>query len=433
MKKAEKSFTVNGRGHLAIGGVDALELAGQFGTPLYVFDEEAVRRTCRRYREALSRSYGEGGLALYASKAFSCKEIYRIVGSEGLGADVVSAGELYTALEAGFAAARIYYHGNNKTDDELIFAMEKGVGAIVVDNLPELRRLARFCQRMGKSQDVLLRIKPGIDAHTHNYIRTGQIDSKFGFALETGEALEAVRETLATEGVHLRGLHCHIGSQIFDAQPFVDAARVMVHFMGEIRRSCGATLTTLNLGGGFGVQYMEGDDPVPFEETLAEVAAVLRGTCKEEGIPQPFMLVEPGRSIVNSACATLYTVGARKEIPGVRTYVSVDGGMTDNPRYALYHAQYEAVVANRAGEKRDEHVTLAGKCCESGDLLGEDMPLQHCDSGDILAVLCTGAYNFSMASGYNRIRRPAVVMVKDGLARLVVRRETLEDIVRCDI
>lgn len=427
------SISVNEQGHLTIGNVDALELVKTYATPLYVMDEGVIRRTCQRYRNALKKNFGENSLALYASKAFSCKEIYRIINSEGLGADVVSSGELYTAIEAGFPASRIYYHGNNKTDDELVLAVKKGVGTIVVDNLSELHRLSQVTSNLSCEQDVVLRIKPGIDAHTHDYIRTGQIDSKFGFALETGEALEAVRQTLATKGVRLKGLHCHIGSQIFDSHPFADAAKVMVHFMGEIKRICGVELSVLNLGGGFGIRYVEGDDPVPYEETLANVADTLRTVCLEENIAQPFILIEPGRSIVGPAGATLYTVGSRKEIPHVRTYIAVDGGMTDNPRYALYKAKYEAVVANRAGEKKTEQVTIAGKCCESGDLIGENMPLQHCEAGDVIAVLGTGAYNFSMASGYNRIQRPAVVMIRDGAARLVVRRETLEDVLRCDI
>lgn len=427
------SISVNEQGHLTIGNVDALELVKTYATPLYVMDEGVIRRTCQRYRNALKKNFGEKSLALYASKAFSCKEIYRIINSEGLGADVVSSGELYTAIEAGFPASRIYYHGNNKTDDELVLAVKKGIGTIVVDNLSELHRLSQVTGNLSCEQDVVLRIKPGIDAHTHDYIRTGQIDSKFGFALETGEALEAVRQTLATKGVRLKGLHCHIGSQIFDSHPFADAAKVMVHFMGEIKRTCGVELSVLNLGGGFGIRYVDGDDPVPYEETLANVADTLRTVCLEENIAQPFILIEPGRSIVGPAGTTLYTVGSRKEIPHVRTYIAVDGGMTDNPRYALYKAKYEAVVANRAGEKKTEQVTIAGKCCESGDLIGENMPLQHCEAGDVIAVLGTGAYNFSMASGYNRIQRPAVVMIRDGAARLVVRRETLEDVLRCDI
>lgn len=428
-----ESFSINEKGHLTIGGADALELAAEYGTPLYVLDEEAIRRACRRYRSSLERFYGGNGRVLYASKAFCCKEIYRIVAGEGLGADVVSGGEIYTALEAGFPAGRLYFHGNNKTEDELRYAVQNGVGTIVVDNLTELRRLTGLLEETGRQQDILLRIKPGIDAHTHSFIRTGQIDSKFGFALETGEALEAVRAAAAAAPVRLKGLHCHIGSQIFDVEPFRHAAGVMADFMGEIKKETGLELETLNLGGGFGIQYVEKDDPAAYESYMEQVAAEVHSRCRRQGIPIPEVLIEPGRSIVGGAGATLYTIGALKEIPGVRTYLSVDGGMADNPRYALYGSEYEAVVCARAGEPRTETVTIAGKCCESGDLLAEGASIQACGPGDILAVLATGAYNYSMASNYNRLPRPAVVMVRGGQARLAVRRESYADLVRNDL
>lgn len=428
-----ESFSVNEKGHLAVGGADTLALAAEYGTPLYVMDEDKIRRTCQSYRASIERFYEGRGLALYASKAFCCKEIYRIVASEGLGADVVSGGELYTALQAGFPAEKIYFHGNNKTADELCYAAENGVGAIVVDNLTELQRLSSLLERMDKHQNILLRIKPGIDAHTHNFIRTGQIDSKFGFALETGEAMAAVRTAISLPRLRLRGLHCHIGSQIFDTDPFCHAARVMVGFMGDIRRETGLSLPLLNLGGGFGIKYVQEDDPAAYESYMQQVSSAVHESCRQQGIPTPEVLIEPGRSIVASAGATLYTVGALKQIPGIRTYVSVDGGMTDNPRYALYGSKYEVVVCARAGERPAKTVTIAGKCCESGDLLAEGALIQECAPGDILAVLATGAYNYSMASNYNRIPRPAVILVRGGQPRLAVRRESYADLVRNDL
>lgn len=428
-----ESFSVNGEGHLTFGGADTVALAKQYGTPLYVMDEEMIRENCRRYRRSIDEFYSGNGIAAYASKAFSCKEIYRIVQQEGLGVDVVSAGELYTALAAGFPAEKIFYHGNNKTADELRYAIAQKVGHIVVDNLTELQLLEELLAESGREMEILLRVKPGVDAHTHQFIRTGQIDSKFGFAIETGEALAAARECASLRQVRLVGLHCHIGSQIFEIEPFCLAARRLIGLMGEIVRECGLSMKLLNLGGGFGIKYIEEDDPVPYERFMEQVSKAIREEAAVERLPVPFVVLEPGRSIVGRAGITLYTVGALKEIPGVRTYLSVDGGMTDNPRYALYQSKYEAVVANRAGEPKTKEVTIAGRCCESGDLLAEGAMVQECGPGDILAVLSTGAYNYSMASNYNRVPRPAVVMVRGGESRVVVRRETLEDLVRCDL
>lgn len=426
-------FGVNGQGHLTIGGADTVALAKEYGTPLYVMDEMGIRGRCRQFMQSMQEFYGGRGMVLYASKAFSCKEIYRIMDSEGVGVDVVSAGELFTALSAGFPAGRIYFHGNNKTDEELKLAVSAGVGHIVADNLYELERLEALLEREGKSQKVLLRVKPGVDAHTHKFITTGQIDSKFGFALETGEAMAAVHETLKLPRIELDGLHCHIGSQIFDTEPFCLAAELMAGLLGEIKQACGIELPTLNLGGGFGIRYVTAHDPAPYESYMEKVAKTLKEACGKNGIAQPYVLIEPGRSIVGDAGLTLYTVGAVKEIPKIRTYMAVDGGMADNPRYALYHSEYEAVSAAHVKEPKLQKVTLAGKCCESGDLLGEDMLIQTCLPGEILAVMCTGAYNFSMASNYNRIPRPAVVMVREGQSRVIVRRESLEDLVRNDL
>lgn len=428
-----KNLNTNELGHLIIGGIDSLQLAEQYGTPLYVMDEDLLRENCRAFKGSIDKYYGGRGLVTYASKAFCCKAVCKIAAQEGLGLDVVSAGELYTALQAGFPMQRVFFHGNNKTPVELRQALENGVGYIVVDNLDELRLLGTMAQAAGKVQDILFRIKPGIDAHTHDFIRTGQIDSKFGLALENGEAEEAVREALAMPGVRLVGLHCHIGSQIFDIAPFELAAQVMLDFIAKIGSELGAEIEILDLGGGFGIQYTSADHPSSYDEYMRRVSSVIASRCAQLGIDTPFVVIEPGRSIAGPAGITLYTVGSVKHIEGVRTYVSVDGGMTDNPRYALYQASYDVLAAGKAAQPRTETVTVAGKCCESGDLIQENTQIQPVQPGDVLAVLATGAYNYSMASNYNRIPRPAVVFVKDGQSRVVVRRESLEDLLQNDL
>ena len=428
-----ENLNVNEKGNLTIGGVDTVALAEEYGTPLYVMDEELIRSNLRRFHESIKKCYGGRGEVHYASKAFSCMEMCRIVASEGDGLDAVSIGELYTALKAGFPMEKVGFHGNNKSDEELAFALDNGVGHIIVDNISELERLEKIASSKNKTAHIMFRIKPGIDAHTHQFVMTGQIDSKFGFALETGEAFEAVKKALSCKNVKLVGLHCHIGSQIFDIAPFEAAAKVMLEFIDKIRDELGYTVPGLNLGGGFGIKYLEEHDPVPFEQYMERVSAVVAEECGKLNLEQPYIYIEPGRSIVASAGITLYTVGARKEIPDIRTYVSVDGGMADNPRYILYQSEYEAVVANKAGEERNEKVTIAGRCCESGDLIGENMPLQHAESGDIIAVLATGAYNYSMSSNYNRLQKPAVVMVSEGKSRIVVKRESLDDIIKNDV
>ena len=428
-----ENLSVNAAGNLAIGGVDTVELAKEYGTPLYVMDEQEIRRTLRRFHDSINKYYGGKGSVHYASKAFSCMEMCRIVASEGDGLDAVSIGELYTALKAGFPMEKVGFHGNNKTDEELEFAVDNKIGHIVVDNIPELHRLEKIAAEKNAVPHIMFRIKPGISAHTHDKIMTGQIDSKFGFALETGEAFEAVKEALSCKNVELAGVHCHIGSQIFDIVPFEEAAKVMLRFIAEIKDKLGFEIKELNLGGGFGIKYTSQDDPQPFENYLERVSAVVKEECGKLGIEQPFIYIEPGRSVAAPAGITLYTVGARKIIPNIRTYISIDGGMPDNPRYILYGSEYDAVVANKAGEERTEKVTIAGKCCESGDLIGENMPLQHAESGDIIAVCTTGAYNYSMSSNYNRIQKPAVVFVNNGKSRIAVKRETLDDIIRNDI
>lgn len=420
-------------GELILGGVGVKTLAAQYGTPLYVMDENVIRSNMRAFKSSMDKYYGGKGLVCYASKAFSCKEIYRIAKEEGIGADVVSIGEMYTAKSVGFPMDQVCFHGNNKTRRELEAALDWGVTRIVVDNLTELHTLSALAKEKGIIAEILLRIKPGIDAHTHNFIRTGQIDSKFGLALETGEAMEGVKEALAAESVTLRGLHCHIGSQIFSVDPFVHAAEVMMGFLGQIKAETGVELPELNLGGGFGILYTDEDEPVPFGDYMEPVSQAVKASAEKLGLSQPFVLIEPGRSIVGEAGTTLYTVGSVKEIPDIRTYVSVDGGMGDNPRYILYQAKYDMILANRVNEPATETVTVAGRCCESGDLLGENVPLAPAKPGDLLAVFATGAYNYSMASRYNRVGIPPVVMVKDGASRVIVRGESLEDLVRNDL
>ena len=426
-------LNTNALGHLTIGGCDTIELTQKYGTPLYVMDEEKIRKTCKMYRSSIDKYYKGKGMPLFASKAFSCKEICRIVNDEKLGLDVVSGGELFTALQVGFPPEHIHFHGNNKTQDEITFALQSNVGDIIVDNLTELQTIDKTAAQMNKIANISLRVKPGIDAHTHQFIRTGQIDSKFGFALETGEAMEAAKVAVQHSNVQLKGVHCHIGSQIFDIQPFVLAAKIMLGFIKQIKDETGVVIEQLNLGGGFGIKYVDEDTPIAYDKYMELVAETVNSRCKELELDVPFIFIEPGRSIVGEAGITLYKVGAIKKIPHVRTYVSIDGGMGDNPRYALYKASYTAVVANKATLPADEKVTIAGKCCESGDLIQENTMIQTAEVGDTLAVLSTGAYNYSMSSNYNRIPKPPVVMVHNGNTRVIVKRETYEDIVRNDI
>ena len=424
---------INESGHLTFAGEDTVRLAAHYKTPLYLMDEDRIRENCRVYKAAMARAFGEGSFPLYASKAASFKRIYAIMQDEGMAIDVVSAGEIATAKRAGFQMERAFFHGNNKTTEELNMALDYGVGRIVVDNIYEMEQLNRLAEEKHLVAPILLRIKPGVDAHTHNFIRTGQIDSKFGFALETGEAYEAVQKAISYPNLQLRGLHCHIGSQILDTQGFTAAAEVMMEFLEKLKKELGFEAEDLNLGGGFGIRYTEADDPLPYDAYMEAVAKVINGFCETHDVKRPFILIEPGRSIAAPAGITLYTVGGIKVIPNIRTYVSIDGGMCDNPRYILYQSAYDALVANKAAQPKTEKVTIAGKCCESGDLIGENMPIQHCEVGDTIAVCATGAYNYSMSSNYNRLQKPAVVFVKDGTDRIVVKRETLDDLVRNDI
>ena len=428
-----KHFDVNEKGHLTIGGADAVELAKQFGTPAYILDENVIRENCRTYLRAATKYFGADALPLYASKALCFTGIYKLAAEEGMGVDCVSGGELYTAKKAGFPAEKIYFHGNNKTDRDISDAMDMGVGTFVVDNLDELSAVSDEAVRRGMTQRILLRITPGIDPHTHRAVVTGNIDSKFGSAIATGQAMDIVKKAISTEGVDLAGLHCHIGSQIFDIEPFADAATIMTKFIADIKNECGYEIRELNLGGGLGVRYTEYDREINYEDCIKDIAGIVTSLCEKNRVKMPRVILEPGRSLVAAAGATLYTVGSVKEIPGFKNYISVDGGMPDNPRYALYQSQYTALIANRASAPRDYRATLAGRCCESGDLLGENMEIQKAQRGDILAVLVTGAYNYSMASNYNRLPRPPILMVKDGEARVVVKRESYEDITANDV
>ncbi|AJY77221.1 diaminopimelate decarboxylase [Paenibacillus beijingensis] len=423
---------INDKGHLEIGGCDTTDLAREYGTPLYVVDEALVRQRAREYVEAF-RASGLKFQVAYASKAFSVLAMCVIAEQEGLSLDVVSDGELYTALQAGFPAGRIHFHGNNKTPEEINMALDAEIGCFVVDNFTELRLLNALAGDKGKKVNILLRITPGVEAHTHDYISTGQEDSKFGFDLQGGAAFQAVEEATGLKHLHLLGVHSHIGSQIFEVEGFRMAADKVCGFALDVRAKLNYTFQVINLGGGFGIRYTNDDTPLQVAEYIKAITDSVRTNFTKADYPLPEIWVEPGRSIVGDAGTTLYTVGTSKDIPGVRKYVSVDGGMTDNPRPALYQSQYEAVLANRAGEPAAETVSIAGKCCESGDMLIWDLELPQAKSGDLLAVFCTGAYNYAMASNYNRIRRPAVVFVRDGAADVAVKRETLSDIIAGDV
>lgn len=423
----------NDRGHLTIGGVDTVQLAEEFGAPLYVLDEDQVRANCRIYRQAMERWMPAGSMPLFAGKALCFKGLYPVLEEEGMGADVVSPGEIYTALAGGFPAEKLYFHGNNKTDEDLAYALDNGVGCFIVDNHQELARLNQAAGERGCRQRVLLRVTPGIDPRTLQAINTGRIDCQFGVPIETGQAARFVAEALTMEHLEVEGFHSHIGSQIFEAEPFCDAVDILLDFAQGLRQDLGFVARTFNLGGGFGVRYRESDPVVDIPANIQALSEHLRQGCQEKAYPLPRILLEPGRSIVANAGLTLYQAGGIKTIEGYRSYVTVNGGMTDNPRYALYRSPHTVLPASRMEEPRDFVCTLAGRCCESGDLIQEDILLPRPARGDLLAVLSTGAYNFSMASNYNRLCRPALVMVRSGQARLAVRRQTFADLAACDL
>ncbi|MFJ2044258.1 diaminopimelate decarboxylase [Paenibacillus taichungensis] len=423
---------INAQGHLEIGGVDTTDLKEQFGTPLYVVDEQLVRERCREYMEAF-RASGLVFQVAYASKAFCVMAMCALAAEEGLSLDVVSDGELFTALQAGFPAERIHFHGNNKTLEEIEMALDAEIGCFVVDNFNELHLLQAVAADKNRKVNILLRVTPGVEAHTHEYISTGQTDSKFGFDIGNGTAFEAIELASKQSNLVLLGVHSHIGSQIFEVEGFQMAVQRVAEFAADVYERLNVAFKVVNLGGGFGIRYIDGDTPLEVSQYVKAITDAVKNHFAQIGYVVPEIWVEPGRSIVGEAGTTLYTVGTSKDIPGVRKYVAVDGGMTDNPRPALYESKYEAVLANRANEAAQETVSVAGKCCESGDMLIWDLDLPKVQSGDLLAVACTGAYNYSMASNYNRIRRPAVVFVKDGQGDVVVRRETYQDIIQNDL
>ena len=427
------NLSVNNKGHLEIAGHDTVELAAKYGTALYVMDEDKLRENCRVYVDSMKKYFGEDSMPLYASKALCFTEIYRIVSSCGMGTDIVSSGELYTAIKAGFPLEKAYFHGNNKTDADIEYAIENGIGYFIVDNEEELCAVDRIASSHGINQKILLRITPGIDPHTHKAVVTGNVDSKFGSPIETGRAFDITAMALSKKNVTLEGFHCHIGSQIFECDPFCDAADIMIKFIADVKEKFGFAAKTLNLGGGFGVRYIEEDPQIDIEKNIADVASHIKNRCAELSVEMPKILMEPGRSIVADCCITLYTVGSVKEIKGFKNYVSVDGGMPDNPRYALYASSYTVLVASKADKAADFKCSIAGRCCESGDLIQENVMIARPERGDILAVLTTGAYNYSMASNYNRIPRPALVLVGKNGDRVAIKRESFEDLCACDI
>ncbi len=428
-----ESLGVNEKGHLTFGGHDTVDLAKKYRTPVYIMDEVLIRKNCRKFVTSMNENYDSNGRVIYASKAFSCKAMYKIINEENMGIDVVSGGEIYTAMQAGFPMEKAYFHGSNKSYDELEFAVKSGVGRIMVDNLLELEMLKDIAEKTGTVVNVIVRVKPGIEAETHSFIMTGQVDSKFGLDIDTGDAMQAIKTALDSDGINFKGIHCHIGSQIFEVSSFEHAAKVMVGIIKDIKDETGYEVEELDIGGGFGIRYIEEHKPAPFSEYMKRVSVVIKEECAKNDLKTPFVIIEPGRSIVAEAGITLYTVGAIKTIPDVRTYVSIDGGMCDNPRYILYQSKYTAVIANKINEKADFLATIAGKCCESGDMIQKDTYIQTPETGDIMAVLSTGAYNYSMSSNYNRNPRPAVVMLNGDEERIVIKAETYEDLIRNDM
>ncbi len=426
---------INSEGRLEIGGVDTTRLAAEYGTPLYVMDEAALREKARAYLVAFSARWPKVKVS-FAGKAFLCTGICKVIEQEGLSLDVASGGELYTALQAGFPVEQITLHGNNKSVEELRMALEAGVGHIVVDNFLELDLLTDLLSEMrgglSRPQPILVRVAPGIDPHTHRRISTGQADTKFGFDVASGAVLMAVRRALEIPGIEFRGLHCHVGSQLLDTDCHEASVGIMADLVIQVKQQLGVECPELNVGGGLGIRYLASQQPPSLEAFADVVTRVLRDRLESAGVALPTLLQEPGRSLVGEAGTTLYTIGSIKQIPGTRTYVAVDGGLSDNPRPALYEAKYSVISANKAAQPHDQVVTVSGKHCET-DLLFPDTPLADPQPGDILAVQSTGAYNFAMASNYNRFRRPAVVLVSEGQADLLVRRENYEDLVARDL
>ncbi|WP_416149647.1 diaminopimelate decarboxylase [Salipaludibacillus sp. HK11] len=420
---------INQEGHLTIGEVDVTTLAEQYGTPLYVYDVKDIRNRASEFHHAFENQQVQYQIA-YASKAFSCIAMIELADELGLSLDVCSGGELFTALQAGFPVEKIHFHGNNKTPDELEMAVKEEIGCIVVDNFTELSWLMGLTETLNTNIDVLIRITPGVEAHTHDYISTGQEDSKFGFDLNSGQAKRAIKMILTHSHLKLKGVHSHIGSQIFNAEGFEEAVKAIYLSLAEWKQELDYYPDVLNVGGGFGIRYGKHDHPLPLHEYIDKMVMAAKEEAGKLNMPVPEIWIEPGRALVGEAGTTLYRIGSRKDIPGLRTYISIDGGMTDNIRPALYQAEYEAILANKADQEKSEVVSIAGKCCESGDMLIWDLALPPAIQGDLLAVSSTGAYGYSMASNYNRILRPAVVFVEDGEHHLVIEREKFEDLIR---
>ncbi len=427
-----ESAEINGVGHLSVGGCDLTELAEEYGTPLYIYDEATLRGKCQEFSGEFGSRYSKLKV-VYASKAFMVRGLALMLKEEGLGLDVVSGGEMAAALSVDFPMERVYFHGNNKSRDELLQALECGIGRIVVDNLYELRLLNELCQEKDFVQDILLRVSPGIDPHTHAFTTTGIIDSKFGITIATGQAEEALAMSLQAKNLNLVGLHFHLGSPIFEIEPYAEGIKVAMNFVSEMTERHGLRLEELNVGGGFAIQYVRQSPPPAIREYAEVITSTLKEECESRGIPLPTLVIEPGRSLVGRAGIALYRVGFSKDVPEVRKYVSVDGGMADNIRPAIYGSLYEAVVANRPLAESSEVVTIAGKYCESGDILIRDLELPSLSSGDLLALPASGAYNLAMSSNYNLSTRPAVIIVKDGNSRLLRRRESYQDLIALDV
>ena len=429
-----ENITRNQSGELCFADMPLSDLATKYGTPLYLYDEARIRHNCRTYLNAVREGFGESAKVMYASKAASFRRIYQIVGEERLGIDVVSCGEIYTAYYAGFNLSNAYFHSNNKTDEDIEYAIKYGVGCFVVDNAEELFAIDEIAGKLGVKQKIMLRITPGIDPHTYSAVATGKVDSKFGSAIETGQAKAITSLALTFENLDLCGFHCHVGSQIFDAEVYLKTSKVMLGFISDMERELGFITRDLDIGGGLGVRYIESQPTLDIRLTILRVAEEMKSEAGRLGITLPRISLEPGRSIVADAGLTLYTVGTVKRIPGYKSYVSVDGGMTDNPRFALYGSPYTILpVFGEVGEDA-EICSVVGRCCESGDILQENVPMpKDIQRGDLLACLTTGAYHYSMASNYNRIPRPPIVMLKDGDSYVAVKRESVEDIIHLDV
>lgn len=429
-----ENLSVNSLGHLAFAGMDTVELCEKYGTPLYVMDENRIRHNMRVYTNAMKKYFGENAGCLYASKACSFKKLYEIAREEGFGTDVVSSGEVYTALKAGFDLKNAFFHSNNKTDEDIAFAIDNGIGYFVCDNIEEVISINEIAGEKGVMQNILLRLTPGIDPHTYEAVNTGKVDSKFGSAIETNQAYEITRLTLELPNIKLRGFHCHVGSQIFDSEIYIRSSEIMLQFIAKVKKELGFRTEILDLGGGYGVRYIEANPYIDIDKNIGELSAFMKKLVLQLDVEMPKIYLEPGRSIVADAGLTLYTAGTVKKITGYKNYVSIDGGMADNPRYALYGSYYTVMSASRPEAECDMLCTLAGRCCESGDLIQENIRLPHdIKRGEKIAVLTTGAYNYSMSSNYNRLGKPPVIMIKDGKDYVAVKRETLDDIIRNDI